>query len=150
MNSDAVGSPSQASETKLMTRNQELAEEISSLSSQLEKSKGMVEELHAEQQHLLDQLQASESLLSKTVNQHKEVAERDLQLESELAESRHQIDKLTMKNNELLEMTNSLSSKLAACEKTIRRTPTNTESPTLYQNPRINSCARRTKTFKRK
>src|SRR5512138_2283988 len=103
-------SEAQGSETELMMRNQKLAEDVSSLFSQLEKSKRMVQELDAEQKYLLDQLHTSESLLSKTVSQHKEVAERDLQLESELAESRQQMDKLTMKNNELLEMTNSLSS----------------------------------------
>src|SRR5499433_4610648 len=136
---------------ELMMRNKELTEKISSLSSELEESKRMMEDLQseehqrvsdselkqqlqasqetikaleAEQQRLLDQLETSESLLSKAASQFQEVAERDLKLESQLAESRQQVDKLTMKNNELLEMTNSLSSKLAARERTVEELQT--------------------------
>jgi uncharacterized protein YoxC len=48
-------SEAQASETELiMKRNQELAEEISSLSGQLEESKRMVEELQSEQRQLVN------------------------------------------------------------------------------------------------
>ncbi|HXV79378.1 MAG TPA: hypothetical protein VEG60_05840 [Candidatus Binatia bacterium] len=148
--SEARGSETSPS-AELMTKNKELIEQFYSLSGQLEESKRLVanlqskeyqqmsdselkqqlevsqetiNELEAEQQHLLDQLQTSESLLSKTASRCKEVVDRNLQLESELAESRQQIDKLMMKNNELLEMTNSLSSKVAARERTVEELQT--------------------------
>jgi chromosome segregation ATPase len=100
-------------------KNKDLVEKISSLSSQLDESKRTVEQLQGEQQHLLDELQTSESLVSTTTSQYKEAADRNLQIESELAESRQQMDKLMMRNNELMEMANSLSSKLAARERTV-------------------------------
>ena len=84
-----------------LPRNKDLVEKISSLSSQLDESKRTVEQLQGEQQHLLDELQTSESLVSTTTSQYKEAADRNLQIESELAESRQQMDKLMMRNNEL-------------------------------------------------
>ena len=102
-----------------LPKNKDLVEKISSLSSQLDESKRTVEQLQGEQQHLLDELQTSESRVSTTTSQYKEAADRNLQIESELAESRQQMDKLMMRNNELMEMANSLSSKLATRERTV-------------------------------
>ena len=50
--SEAQGSETHAS-AELMTRNKELVEKISSLSSELEESKRMVEELQSEQRQLV-------------------------------------------------------------------------------------------------
>jgi hypothetical protein len=80
-------SEAQASETELMTRNQELAEEISLLSGQLEESKRMVEELQSEQRRLVNaaelkpQLQASQETIKELeAEQQRLGSEGDIQM----------------------------------------------------------------------
>src|SRR5213079_1494057 len=95
------------SSADLLARNKELAEKISSLSSQLEESQRTIAELQTEQRRLLDaqsenqklhaknrhlqqqienlqnQLQKSQVLLATSASQQKEVADRHAQLKSD-------------------------------------------------------------------
>ena len=117
-------------------------ENAAELKPQLQASQETIKGLETEQQHLLSQLQTSESLLSQTAGRYKEVADRNSQLESELAESRQQIEKLMMKSNELLGMTNSLSSKLAVRERTVEELQKIQDRlPGIESNQRLHSEA---------
>ncbi len=141
---------------ELMTRNQELAERISALSSRLEESQRTVNELQTAQRilasaesenqqlhetilNLQDQLQASETLLNTTASQHEEIANSHSQMQSELAELNRHMNKLTMKNNELLEEIDSLSSELTASRRTVEdlRTMRQSLSDTQAENERL-------------
>ena len=80
-------SEAQGSETELMTRNQELAEEISLLSGQLEESKRMVKELQSEQCRLVNaaelkpQLQASQETIKELESEQQRLgSEGDIQM----------------------------------------------------------------------
>jgi myosin heavy subunit len=131
------------SSADLMTRNKELAEKIYSLSSRLEESQKMVDELQNQQQRLVgaqsenqelymenrqlqqeiadlrNRLESTNALLGTSGSQYDDLAERQFQLQSELAQLSQQIDKLTAKNNDQREQIDSLLSKLAASEKKI-------------------------------
>ena len=125
-------------QTALMTRNNELTEKISSLSSRLEESQRTVDRLQTEQQalsdtqaanqklgaenhhlhqevaNLRDRLQTNGRVLNTTASQHQEVADRHSRLQSELTELRQQMNEVLAKNKALLENNDVLSNQLAA------------------------------------
>jgi len=91
--------------TELITKNEELAEEVAALSNKLEASHKTLEECQNEQHRLLT-VQAENQQLHA-------------QLETSFAESKRQIDELMANNKALLEESDALSSNLAAGEKRI-------------------------------
>ncbi len=110
---------------ELITKNQELREEISSLSSKLEASQRTLEDLRVEQHRLIDaesenrglradsqrleeeianlknQLQSGQSRLSESGSQAGDVADGQLQLQNEVAELRNQLELSQAKVGEL-------------------------------------------------
>jgi len=113
--------------TELTARNQELRDEISSLSSELEASRRTVEELRTEQQRLIDdqstirdlrasnqQLQeeiidlssrllSSDSGLTEPAGQSQQAGDYPSQLQSEIADLRNQLERRQAKERELEE-----------------------------------------------
>lgn len=122
--------------SELITKNEELVKEISSLSNRLEESQRTLDETQNERLRLLsvqsenqrlqeqttelrNQLKTNEDRRSAVSTQQEAIAGRHEELQTSFAASKQRADELATKNKELLEKVDALSSKLAVSEKSV-------------------------------